>query len=226
MQPGLPEFVWPRGTWQSHLWDLIKIEHANGAFDLWLAAKSENNLQEGSFWSEKGNWLTNPEENIMQIGQTFWAKIHPEIAEGLFGYEELHTALAAGRIQAVSFLDLPVPIDEFDSDSDELEMEIMDMNHDGDGQYYGHDTQRAMQMSAPSDAFEHVYNAGVLFEGVLVPRIGVRASDNERANGNGDLLVSNGIRFYAPIDPSLIVTDPFNTEDTEGPERSTVTQQS
>ena len=44
-------------------------------------------------------------------------------------------------------------------------------------------------MSAHSAAFEHVYYGGILVEGVLVPRIGVRARNNERANCSGDLLV-------------------------------------
>ena len=184
MQPGLPEVVWPHGTWESKLWNLIKIVHNDGAFDLMLAAKSESNIQEGSFWSEKGAWVTDPEENIMQIGETFWAKISLEIAEYLFGFEELHTELDAGRIQAVSHLDLPFAISSSISDDSDVSDELK-MNHDGDGNY----TQRSFKMSAHSAAFEHVYHAGVLFEGVLVPRIGVRARDNDRANGSGDLLV-------------------------------------
>ena len=195
MQPGMPEVVWPQGTWESKLWNLIKIEHYDGAFDLMLAAKSESNIQEGSFWSEKGTWVTDPEENIMQIGETFWAKISLEIAEHLFGYEELHTELDAGRIQAVSHLDLPFPLSSSISESsDELEM-----NHDGDG----NPTERPLRpfrMSAHSAAFEHVYHAGVLFEGVLVPRIGVRARDNDRASGSGELLVPSG--FNDPPSPS------------------------
>ena len=199
MQPRLPEEGWPHAEWESELWNLIKIVDQDGVFDLMLAAKSESNIQEGSFWSEKGTWVTDPEE-IMQIGETFWAKISLEIAENLFGYEELHTELDAGRIQAVSHLDLPFPLSSSISESsDELEM-----NHDGDGNH----TQRPFRMSAYSAAFEHVYHAGVLFEGVLVPRIGVRARDNDRASGSGELLVPSGAGTALPHGMSQCFNDP------------------